>query len=93
MPAMLVPAAAAMGVVLVLLAVVVGTRQEPSAQELTRRAPSLIARSARRVLGVYVRRPDPPVIPDKQRGDPSHTALGSLANRTDHARLTSAIQH
>jgi hypothetical protein len=68
MPAMLILAVAVMGLVLVVLAVVVvGIRQEPSTQELTRRAPRLIATLARRLLGVYVRRPDPSVIPDKRR--------------------------
>ena len=66
MSIMLILAACAMGLVLVVLAVVVaGSRQEPSAQELTRQAPSLMARVARRLTGVHVRRPDPSVIPDK----------------------------
>lgn len=66
MPTMLILVAGAMGLVLVVLAfVVVGIRQEPSAQELTTRAPSLIARVARRLIGVHVRRPDPSLIPDK----------------------------
>lgn len=60
MPVILILAVATMGLVLVVLAVVVvGIRLEPSAQELTRQAPSLIATLARRLLGVYVRRPDP----------------------------------
>ena len=58
MPAMLILAVAATGLVLVTLAVVVvGIRQEPSTQELTEHAPRLIARFARRLLRVYVRRP------------------------------------
>jgi hypothetical protein len=66
MPTVLILAAAAMGLVLVVLAVVViGIRQEPSAQELTNHAPRLIARLARRFAGVYVRRPDPSVISDR----------------------------
>jgi hypothetical protein len=72
MPAILILAVAAMGLVLLVLAVViVGTRQEPSTQELSRQAPSVIAGLARRLLGVYVRRPDPSVIPDKERGEPT----------------------
>jgi hypothetical protein len=74
MPAMLIVSAATMGLVLVVLAlVVVGIRQEPPAQELTGQVPRLIARMARRLLGVYVRRPDPSVIPGQQRAEPSRT--------------------
>ena len=73
MPAMLILAVAVMGLVLVVLAVVVvGIRQEPSTQELTRQAPRLIATLARRLLGVYVRRPDPSVIPDERPGTEPH---------------------
>ena len=44
MPTMLILAVGAMGLVLVVLAVVVvGIRQEPPAQELTRQAPRLMA--------------------------------------------------
>src|SRR5579864_1008353 len=38
--------------------VVAGIHQEPPAAELTSRAPSRIASLARRLVGVYVRRPD-----------------------------------
>ena len=73
MPAIVILSAAAMGLVLVVLAaVVIGISQEPSAQELTRQPPSPLARLARRVLRVYVRRPDPAEIPDQHRGEPSH---------------------
>jgi len=73
MPAIVILSAAAMGLVLVVLAaVVVGIRQEPPAQELTRQPPSSLARLARRVLRVYVRRPDPAGSPDQHRGGPSH---------------------
>ena len=59
MPTMFIVAVGAMALVLVVLAVVVvGIRQEPSAQELTGQPPRLIARLTRRLLGVYVRRPD-----------------------------------
>ena len=75
MSIMLILIAAAMGLVLVMLAVVVvGIKLEPSAQELTRQAPSLIAALARRLLRVYVRRPDPSVIPDEQHAQPSPAA-------------------
>ena len=87
MPTILILAVAAMGLVLVVLAVVVvGTRQEPSAHELTREAPSLTARSVRRMLGVYVRRPDATVIPDERRGEPGHTARGPVRQPDGHAR-------
>ena len=59
MPTMFIVAVGAMGLVLVLLVVVVaGIRQEPPAQELTRQPPRLMARVTRRLLGVHVRRPD-----------------------------------
>jgi K+-sensing histidine kinase KdpD len=75
MPAMLILAAAAMGLVLVVLAaVVVGIRQEPSSQQLTGHTPRLMARMTRRLVGVYVRRPDPVRDPDKQHAEPGHTA-------------------
>ena len=71
MPAMFIVAAAAMGLVLVVLAVVVaGIRQEPSAQELSRQPPRLIARLTRRLLGVSGRWPDPPVNAGRRRGEP-----------------------
>jgi hypothetical protein len=76
MPAIFILAASAMGLVLIVLAVVVvGIRQEPS-QELTKQAPYLIAGFARRLLRLYVRRPDPSAAPGKQRGEPSHTGHG-----------------
>jgi hypothetical protein len=60
MPAMFIVAVGAMGLVLVVLAVVVvGIRQEPPAQELTGQAPRLMASVTRRLLGVYVRGPGP----------------------------------
>ena len=45
-------------VVILLAVVVAGIHREPSA-ELSSRAPSLMAGLARRMAGVYVRRPDP----------------------------------
>jgi hypothetical protein len=82
MHTILILAVVAMGLVLaVLAAVVVGIRQEPPSHELTGQAPRLMAKMTRRLVGVYVRRPDPCVIPDKQR-KPSHAAHG-LARRAD----------
>jgi len=76
MPAIFILAAGTMGLVLVVLVVVVvGIRQEPS-QELTRQAPRLIAGFTRRLLRLYVRRPDQPAAPGKERGEPRHTAHG-----------------
>jgi hypothetical protein len=47
--------------VLVLLAVVaVGIHREPPSAELSTRAPSLTAGLARRMVGLYICRPDPP---------------------------------
>jgi hypothetical protein len=75
MPTMFIFAAGAMGLVLVVLAVVVvGIRQEPPAHELTRQAPRLMASLTRRLLGVSIRSPDPSVITDQQRGEPSHAS-------------------
>lgn len=87
MPAMLILSAAAMGLVLVVLALIVaGIRQEPPAHELTGHVPRLTARLARRLLGVHVRRPDPSVIPGQQRAEPSRTAHGPARPPDGHAR-------
>jgi hypothetical protein len=91
MPAMLIFAAAAMGFVLVVLAlVVVGIRLEPPTQELTGHVPRLMARLTRRLLGVYVRRPGPSVTPDQQRGEASRTqrrlAVGARRGRRAGAK-------
>jgi hypothetical protein len=52
---------AAVALVLILLAiVVVAIRQEPRDVEMRHVAPSLIAVMVRRLLGVYLRRPNPP---------------------------------
>jgi len=45
-------------VVLLLVIVIIGIRQEPPVEELGEQAPSLIAAFVRRLLGVYVRKPD-----------------------------------
>ena len=64
-----------MVLVLILLAVVVaGIKQEPSAEELTSRPPSVVSALVRRLLGVYVRKPDQPPAPDQDHGEPCLTA-------------------
>ena len=54
-----VAAAMALIVVLLLAVVVAGIRREPTDAEMTSRAPRATAALARRLLGVYVRRPYP----------------------------------
>src|ERR1700761_9247348 len=54
---LLLAASIALIVVLLLVMVVAGIRQEPTATELTSRAPRPTAALARRMLGVHVRRP------------------------------------
>jgi hypothetical protein len=49
-------------VVLLLAVVVIGVRHEPQTEELSEQAPSLIAAFVRRLLGVYVRKPDSPAV-------------------------------
>jgi hypothetical protein len=51
--------AVAVLVVILLAVVVAGIHREPSAAELTSRASSQMTRLARRMVGVYVRRPGP----------------------------------
>lgn len=55
-----VPAIGSVTVLLVLLLVIVviGIRQEPPSEELNEQPPSLIATFVRRLLGLYVRKPD-----------------------------------
>jgi hypothetical protein len=45
---------------LLLAIVVIGIRHEPQTEELSEQAPSLVAAFVRRLLGVYVRKPDSP---------------------------------
>ncbi len=53
---------AVVALVLILLGVVVvAIRQEPRDMEMSDVAPSLVAAAVRRMLGVYLRRPAPPV--------------------------------
>ena len=47
-------------VALLLAIVVIGVRHEPQTEELSEQAPSLMAAFVRRLLGVYVRKPDSP---------------------------------
>ena len=76
----------AMMLVLVVLAVVVvGIRQEPSAKELSSRAPNATTARVRRLLGVYVRKPDQPPAFDSDRGEPSITARDSPRWPRGHA--------
>ena len=49
-------------VALLLAIVVIGARHEPQTEELSEQAPSLIAAFVRRLLGVYVRKPDSPAV-------------------------------
>ena len=59
-----------MVLVLVLLAVVVAAiKQEPKAEELTSQPPNAITAWVRRLLGVYVRKPDEPPALDEDRGE------------------------
>jgi hypothetical protein len=61
------------GLVLILLAVVVaGTRRETPTAELNSRPPSVISAIARRLTGVYVRRPDTDEV--ENQPDPCLTA-------------------
>jgi NADH:ubiquinone oxidoreductase subunit 6 (subunit J) len=64
---------AVMVLVLVLFAIVgIGMRQEAPTEELKMHAPSLLAASIRRLLGVYVRKPD--TSRDEWHGEPWLTA-------------------
>jgi hypothetical protein len=56
--------------VLVLLAVVVvGIKQEPPSEELKRQPPNVVSAWVRRLLGVYVRKPEQP--PNEDGWDPA----------------------
>jgi hypothetical protein len=63
-------------VLVVLVVVVAGIKQEPSSEELSSRAPNALTAWVRRLLGVYVRKPDqPPAFED--RSGPWITARNS----------------
>jgi hypothetical protein len=67
-----------MAFVLVVLAlVVVGIKQEPSAKQLPSQAPNALTAWVRRLLGVYVRKPEQPPAFDEDRREPSVTAQNS----------------
>jgi hypothetical protein len=68
----LVVGSAAVLVVLLLIIVVIGIRQEPLMQELDEQAPTLIAAFVRRLLGVYVRKPDSPTLDLGGKGFPQY---------------------
>ena len=66
---------AVMVLVLALLAVVVvGIKQELPATELTSRPSNVVTAWVRRLLGVYVRKPDQPAAVDEGRREPCLTA-------------------
>jgi hypothetical protein len=52
-------------VVLLLVTVVVGIRQEPPTEELSEQAPNLTAAFVRRLIGLHVRKPASPPRPDQ----------------------------
>ncbi|MBO0824534.1 MAG: hypothetical protein J2P27_11875 [Actinobacteria bacterium] len=70
---------AAVSVVLLLVIVIIGIRQEPSMEELGEQAGSPIAAFVRRLLGVYVRKPE------LERDGKVHASL--LAGSTDKPDL------
>ena len=83
---LLLAVGAVMVLVLILLAVVViGMRQEPPTDELNRQAPSLFAALIRRMLGLYVRKPDPSL--DERHGEPWLTARDAGGGES-HCRHT-----
>jgi hypothetical protein len=55
-------------VLVLLVIVVIGMKQEAPNEELSMQAPSLFAASIRRMVGVYVRKPDPSL--DERHGEP-----------------------
>ena len=66
---LLLAVGAVMVLMLVLLVIVViGMRQEAPTEELNMQAPSLLAASVRRLLGVHVRKPGPSL--DERHGEP-----------------------
>lgn len=55
--------------VLLFLVVVIGIRQESPVAELSEEAPGLVAVFVRRLLGVYVRKPNSPITLDQDDSD------------------------
>ena len=87
MPATLILSATAMGLVLVVLAlVVVGIRQEPPAQELTGARATPDCQAGPAPARAYVRLPDPSANPDQQHAEPSRTAHGPARPPDGHTR-------
>jgi hypothetical protein len=73
---------AVMVLVLVLLAVVVvGIKQEPPAEELKRQPPNVLTAWVRRMLGVYVRKPDQPPTHGEDCGEPCLSVRNPPAGR------------
>ena len=68
---------------LLLAIVVIGVRHEPQTEELSEQAPSLIAAFVRRLLGVYVRKPDSPAV---RKGRGRSEPLGPSAPDPDALR-------
>jgi hypothetical protein len=60
-------------VLVLLTVVVVAIKQEPQAEELTSQPPNAITAWVRRLLGVYVRKPDQPSADDDDHREPCHT--------------------
>ena len=56
---LIIVSASVLGVILLAI-VATGIRQEPSTEELSERTPNLIAVFVRRLLGVYVHKPNSP---------------------------------
>jgi hypothetical protein len=71
-------------VMLLFVIVVIGIHQEPATEELSKQAPSLIAASARRLLGLYVRKPHSPPHGDRavQDGGAAAPARAGRASST-----------
>ena len=79
-------ASSTMMLVLVVLAVVVvGIKQEPSAKELSSQAPNALTAWVRRLLGVYVRKPNQPPASDEDRREPWISARNSPDWPGEHA--------
>ena len=73
-------------VLVLLVLVVIGMRQEVPNEELSMQAPSLFAASIRRMVGVYVRKPDPSL--DERHVEPRLTArdAGGGESHCGHTR-------
>ena len=74
-------------VLILLVIVVVAIRQEPRDAEMSNVAPSLIAVVVRRLLGVYLRRPDSPGRQaDGERNGPTSTHWTATTSRPPGGR-------